>query len=403
MDPYIPSSIPPRKKRAPRPWFAVSSVALSATVFCVSEFLPVGLLRFVSNTLGVSEGTAGLMVTAPAVLGAFAAPLVTVAVGSHDRRRVLLFLAALLVISNLLAMTAPSFSILIVGRVLFGVGLGGFWAIGAGLGGRLVSEKSAGRATSIIFAGVSAGMLIGGSAGALIGELLGWRAAFGAALALSVIAFIAQLAYLPHLHVEQRIKARHLLAPLETRNGRIGALAMIFAVGGQFATYTYATPFLAKVSGFDGKAISSLLLGYTAIGLLGTFFGGSAASRNAKMALVGTMFSFIAPVFLLPIFGHIQAAIVVLFAIWGIAYGAMPVALQMWMAKSTPHASEAAMALLTANYQVAIASGSFIGGLVVDHQGLNTAMYFGALVAAIGMVIFALFAEPFRSTHHVVA
>jgi predicted MFS family arabinose efflux permease len=73
------------------------------------------------------------------------------------------------------------------------------------------------------------------------------------------------------------------------------------------------------------------------------------------------------------------------------------------MAKSTPHASEAAMALLTANYQVAIASGSFIGGLVVDHQGLNTAMYFGALVAAFGMVIFALFAEPFRTTHHVVA
>jgi predicted MFS family arabinose efflux permease len=386
-----------RHARAPNPWPAVFSVALSATVFCAAEFLPVGLLRFVSNAMNVSEGTAGLMVTAPAVLGAFAAPLVTVAVGSHDRRKVLLFLAALLVIANLLAMAAPDFGVLIAARVLFGVGLGGFWAIGAGLGGRLVPEKSTARATSIIFAGVSAGMLIGGSAGALIGELFGWRTAFGAALALSVIAFVAQLAYLPHLHVQQRIRVRDLWAPLASRNGRVGAVAMLFAVGGQFATYTYATPFLANVTGFDGKTISSILLGYTAIGMLGTFLGGVAVNANPKAALVGVMLSFIAPVLVLPSFGHVDLAVLILFAIWGAAYGAMPVALQMWMARSTPGAGEAAMALLTGNYQVAIALGSLVGGLVVDHQGLNAAMYIGATFAAVGMVFVAVFARALPS------
>lgn len=180
--------------QAPNPWFAVFSVALSASVFCAAEFLPVGLLRFISQALGVSEGTAGLMVTAPAIVGAFSAPIITLVIGTHDRRRVLLVLAALLVASNVLGMVAPNFGTLIVGRILFGVGLGGFWAIGAGIGGRLVPERSVGRATSIIFAGISVGMLIGGAAGALLGELVGWRSAFGAALALSVLAFVAQFA-----------------------------------------------------------------------------------------------------------------------------------------------------------------------------------------------------------------
>lgn len=379
--------------QATNPWFAVFAVALSASVFCAAEFLPVGLLRFISQALGVSEGTAGLMVTAPAILGAFSAPIITLAIGTHDRRRVLLVLAGLLVASNVLGMVAPNFGTLIMGRILFGIGLGGFWAIGAGIGGRLVPERSVSRATSIIFAGISVGMLIGGAAGALLGELVGWRSAFGAALALSVLAFVAQFAYLPHLHVAKRVKARDLTGILTTVNGRIGFIAMLFVFGGQFATYTYVTPFLARVSGFDGRVISSLLLGYTGIGLLGTFLGGAAAGRNVKHALVATMIFFIVPVLLLPVFGQVPVAVIALLTIWGMAYGAMPVALQMWMVKATPNASEAAMALFVANAQVSIAAGSFIGGMVVDRQGLNAAMYFGAFAATIGLAIFLCFTQ----------
>ncbi|MGF6727587.1 putative MFS family arabinose efflux permease [Paraburkholderia sp. GAS41] len=183
----ITSIDPPRT----RYWLAVLSVALSATVFCTTEFLPVGLLRYISQGLRVSEGTAGLMITAPGLLAAIAAPLLTVAVGRFDRRRVLLGLGLLLVISNLTAMLAPNFATLVVARALFGVGIGGFWAISVDLGGRFVEEEHVGRATSLIFAGVSLGMLIGGPAGALIGELAGWRTAFAAALALSVAALDA--------------------------------------------------------------------------------------------------------------------------------------------------------------------------------------------------------------------
>ena len=142
----------------------------------------------------------------------------------------------LLVVSNLMAMLAPDFPTLIAARALFGFGIGGFWAIGAGLGARLVPEEHVGKATSMIFAGVSLGMLIGGPAGAFIGAWIGWRAAFGAALVLSVIALLAQPVSLPALRVGQRVSAGDLLGIFATRPGRIGLSAMMLVLSGQFAS-----------------------------------------------------------------------------------------------------------------------------------------------------------------------
>jgi predicted MFS family arabinose efflux permease len=372
-------------------WAAVFSVALSASVFCTTEFLPVGILRYISEGLDVSEGTAGLMVTAPGLLAAFAAPALTVAVGSRDRRLVLGGLGILLMLSNLLAMLAPNFTVLIVGRVLFGIGLGGFWAIGAGLGGRLVSERSAGQATSIIFAGVSIGMLVGGPAGALIGDMFGWRAAFGVALALSAISFVIQLIVLPPLRVIQSVRPSDLLGILATRNGRVGLSAMFIVLVGQFASYTYITPFLAQVTGFGGKTISSILLGYTLIGLIGNFVGGYGAGKNVKATFAATIFLFGLPVVMLPLFGTSAPLVMALLAVWGLAYGAMPVALQVWMVKAAPEVHEGGMALFVANFQISIAIGSFVGGLLVDTTGIGSTMTFGGIAAALALVTLFLF------------
>jgi predicted MFS family arabinose efflux permease len=378
-------------------WLAVLSVALSATVFCTTEFLPVGLLRYISHGLAVSEGTAGIMVTAPGLLAAFAAPVVTVAVRSVDRRRVLQGLALVLVASNLIAMLAPNFLVLVFARALFGIGIGGFWAIGAGLGASLVPEQHAGRATSLIFAGVSLGMLIGGPAGALIGELAGWRVAFGAALAMSAMALLVQMLSLPELRVIQRIEARDLLGILATRPGRVGLAAMTLALCGQFATYTYVTPFLATVSGFDGKAISSLLLGYTLIGLLGNFIGGASAQRDVRTTLLATILFIALPVAALPALGMHRLSAIAALAVWGVSYGAMPVALQMWMARATPDVREGGMALFVAVFQVSIALGSFAGGLIVDRYGLFYTMYSGAALGILAIIAIMLFGGPART------
>jgi predicted MFS family arabinose efflux permease len=385
----------PRSRDA---WFAVLSISISASVFCTTEFMPVGLLRFISAGLAVPPGLTGVSVTVPGLLAAISAPVLTVAVGTGDRRKVLIGLGALLLASNVIGMLAPNFAVLIFGRTLFGIGLGGFWAIGAGLGSRLVQAKFAARATSIIFAGVSIGMLIGGAAGALLGALFGWRSAFGLSAGLSALALVAQVVWLPKLRVSKPVRAEDLLGLFSTPTGKVGLTAMAFALCAQFATYTFITPFLASQTGLDGKAISSILLGYTLIGLVGNFASGALAAKSLRTTLLVSIGLLASTLVLLPTAGQSRGATLMALALWGLAYGAMPVALQIWMVRAAPRAHESAMALFVSNFQASIAVGSLLGGVVVDHLGINDAMYVGGISALLALLIVGR-APEIRSQH----
>ncbi|WP_354679257.1 MFS transporter [Cupriavidus plantarum] len=360
-------------------WAAVFAIAFTASVFCTTEFMPVGLLRYIALGLSVSEGAAGWTVSAPGLLAALAAPAITLLAGRLDRRWLLGMLGMLLVLSNLTAALAPSFAVLVLARVMFGVGLGGFWAIGAGLGARLVDAESAPRATAIIFAGVSAGMLVGGAAGALIGELWHWRAAFWLTAALSLAALAATMACLPPLRVAERVSPSSLLAFLRGRQSRVGLLVMAIALIGQFAAYTYVTPFLSHVAGFGGTAISSLLFGYTLVGMAGNFVAGAHAGHRTRATLLTAIGAIALSVLPLAFASAHPAAVLALMTVWGIAYGAMPVALQVWMAKASAQSQheaghEAGMALFVTNFQLSIAMGAWMGGQLVDRAGVGDAL-----------------------------
>src|SRR4051812_29038602 len=142
-DAPLPSSSPaPAPAAATAPargaWLAVLSIAVGAFALVTTEFLPVGLLPSIAAELGVTEGVAGLMVTIPGLMGALAAILVTVGIGKTDRRYAIWGLTATLIVSNLIVALSHSFPLVLFGRALLGVGVGGFWAIGPALGTRLV-------------------------------------------------------------------------------------------------------------------------------------------------------------------------------------------------------------------------------------------------------------------------
>ena len=100
---------------------------------------------------------------------------------------------------------------------------------------------------------------------------------------------------------------------------------------------------------------------------------------------------FVVPVALLPIVVATRPlGVFPLLGMWGVAYGALPVVLQMWMMKSTSGAREGGFALLTANFQIAIALGAWLGGIAFDRIGAVNIMYFGSFVGATGLLIFWL-------------
>ena len=376
------------------PWLAVLSVGIGAFALVTSEFLPVGLLPAMAAELAISKGQAGLMITTPGIVAAFAAIGVTIGSGRLDRRIVLLALTALLVASNLLVALAPSYGWILLGRALLGVGVGGFWAIGSAIGPRLVAPQHASRAMSIIFAGVSLGTVAGVPAGALVGELVGWRVAFGAASAIAVLVFLGQLLLLPKLPPTQAIRLRQLPMIFGIRKARLGLIATAMLFTGQFAAYTYIAPFLTQVSHLAAGTVSAMLLVYGATGFIGNIVGGWIAGRHERSALMATGAILGASTLALAALGSHAPSAMLLVAIWGFGFGAMPIAVQTWMFKAAPHLMEGSSALFVAIVQVSLASGALLGGMAVDHLGVPSAMVVGGLFALGCAATIALFGKP---------
>ncbi|WP_410633055.1 MFS transporter [Amycolatopsis sp. cmx-4-83] len=354
-----------------------------------TEILPIGLLTPIAATFGVSAGTAGWTMTVPGLVGAIAAPVVTVAIGRADRRPVLAALMLLLAVAGFLAAAAPAYWVLLVARFLVGLVIGGFWSVGAGLAPRLVEPAAVARATAVIFAAVPLGSVLGVPLGTLLGQLAGWRTAFLLLGLLSLGTAAALLVFTPSLPSRESTRPSVLTGLLRRHGVRSGLIVTFLVVLAHFGTYTYLTPLLRDV--VRPAVLSGYLLVYGVAGIAGTFLAG--ASRRPRVAFAVAAALIAASVFVLP---HVGAAgALAVLVVWGAAYGAVPVCSQRWFAREAPDAPEAATVLFTASFQATISAGALAGGFVVDAVSVPAVMTCGGVAAVLAAL--AVPARVFRS------
>ncbi|MFE0427545.1 MFS transporter, partial [Streptomyces sp. NPDC058953] len=374
-----PPGRPPPRGGGP----AVAAVTLGLFSVDTPEILPIGLLTAIGGDFAVSAGTAGLTMTMPGLLAAVAAPLVTVATGRHDRRRMLVLFLALLVAANLLAATATGYGAVLVSRILVGVVIGGFWSVGAGLAPRLVPERSAGRAPAVIFSAVPLGSVLGVPLGTLIGDAYDWRTAFGAMAVFTLAALLLLVLTMPRLPAVDVTRAAVLRDALRRPGTGAALLFTVLIVLAHFGAYTYVTPFLEEVAGAGPLTVTLCLLGFGAAGIAGTFAGGALVDRRPRAAFAGAGALMAAAVLALPVLGAVPGAAPVLLVVWGVAYGAVPVCSQRWFARAVPGAPEAASVLFTASFQATISLGALAGGAAVDGHSPSAAMVLGGTTAVV--------------------
>ncbi|MFG2624397.1 MFS transporter [Streptomyces sp. NPDC048473] len=378
-------ALPPRTPLRGR--LAVVSVMLGIFSIVTTEILPIGLLTSIGSDFAVSDGAAGLMMTMPGLLAAVSAPLVTVATARVDRRLMLCAFMLLLALADFLTAAATDYRLVLVSRVMVGGTIGGFWSIGAGLAGRLVRPASVGRATAVIFSAVPLGSVLGVPAGTFIGGLAGWRTAFVVMGVLSVGVLALMLLVVPALPPAQVTRASLLRTVLNRPGTRFALLITFLIVLSHFATYTYVTPFLERVTHAGPALITVFLLVYGAAGIIGNFVGSALVTRRPRAAVSLAAGLIAAATALLPVLGRWEAGAVALLVVWGVAYGAVPVCSQTWFAKAAPDAPEAASVLFTASFQATFAIGALAGGAVLDHLSVSAVMPLGGTVAALVVVV----------------
>jgi len=374
---------------------ALLALTLGAYAIGTTEFVIVGLIPTIAADLGVSLPSAGLLVSLYALGVAVGAPVLTALTGRVPRKTLLVALMVLFTVGNVIAWMAPSYGSLIVARVLTGLAHGVFFSIGSIIATSVVPKEKAASAIAIMFTGLTVALVTGVPLGTFIGQHLGWRATFLAVAALGVIALIGSLLFVPrNLQRSEPATFGQQLAVLAQPR-----LLLVYAItalgyGGTFLSFTYLASILQDVTGFSPNAVSGVLLVYGVSVAIGNLWGGRLADRRGPIPALKLIFGLLALVlFALTFTAHnTWLVLLTVLALGAVAFGNVP-GLQVYVVKQAqrfaPQAADVASGLNIAAFNVGIATGASLGGLVVDHLGLMHTPWLGALVVlgALGLTV----------------
>ncbi|MCA1441582.1 MFS transporter [Ensifer sp. IC4062] len=372
---------------------ALFALTIAAYAIGTTEFVIVGLLPTVASDLHISLPLAGLIVSVYALGVTFGAPVLTALTGRIKRKPLLLGLMALFIIGNAAAALSPSYELLLVARVLSAFAHGVFFSVGSTIAADLVPENRRASAIAMMFMGLTVAIVTGVPLGTYIGQTFGWRATFWAVTALGAIAFIGIAALLPNTLT--KAAAARLVDQVRVLGS--GHLLIVFAMtalgyGGTFVAFTFLAPILQEITGFSEGSVSLILVLYGIAIAIGNIIGGKIANRDPVKALIGL---FVAQATVLVLFTFTAPspalALVTLAALGFLSFANVP-GLQLYVVQLAkqyrPGAVDVASALNIAAFNLGIAVGAWLGGVVVSSPlGLGSTPFVGAMLVVVALVL----------------
>ncbi|WP_228011099.1 MFS transporter [Nonomuraea phyllanthi] len=366
-----------------RAWLGVAAITASLFVFLTTELMPVGLLTPLSTSLDITVGVAGLMVTLQGVSAGLGVPFIVAWSRRVNRRALLTVLLAILALGNLITGISPNYALILTTRLIMGFASGVFWAIGVSMAMRLVPERHANRAASIVMSGISIATVVGIPLGTMLESLTDWRATFLLWSGLSVLVLLTVAATVPSLPSANAVSVREVFGlPLKNVPLRLVLFTVVLFVLGHFGAYTFVRPYLESSAGATPAFITVVLMVFGASGAVGNFIAGHTVGRNLRGSFVVGCAGLVVSLLLLLTIGDGPAGSVIALVVWGLSFGAVQLCQVNMTLNAAPETFEAAMSLNTMAYNTSIALGALFGGLFADHLGVTSVVWFGVALTA---------------------
>ncbi|MGW8884550.1 MFS transporter [Streptomyces sp. NPDC055749] len=367
---------------------ALLALAIGAFGIGTTEFVIMGLLPEVAGDFGVSVPVAGYLVTGYALGVMFGAPLMTVIGTRITRKRMLMLLMGLFVVGNVLSAVAPSFTVMLVGRVVASLAHGAFFGIGSVVAAELVAPEKKAGAIATMFTGLTVANVVGVPLGTFVGQSAGWRVTFlfVAALGLVGLAGIAKL--VPDLPKPEGVRLRHELSAFKNVQVLLAMAMTVLGFGGVFAAITYIAPMMTHVTGYADSSVTWLLVLFGLGMVAGNLIGGKFADRKLMPMLYAALGGLALVLALFTLGAHDKAAAAVaVFLIGALGFATVP-PLQKRVLDHAHGAPTLASAVNIGAFNAGNALAAWLGGLVISGGlGYTSPNWVGALLAASALAL----------------
>lgn len=368
---------------------AIPALTLAAFAVGTTEFVVAGLLPNIASSLHVTIRDVGQLVSVYAFGVVLGAPLLTAATRRFSRKPTLVGLLALFIAGNLLCGVAPSYPVLMAGRVLAAFSHGAFFGISAVVAADMAAPGKRAQAMALVFTGVTLANIIGVPAGTLLGQHAGWQATFWAVSALAIVALAGVLYFVPSTRNEApSISLAHELRSLANPRVLLALSMTVFGFGAVFTVFTYVVPILQVFGHFSPSAIAAGLLVFGLGSTAGMTLGGRLADRWLLRALVAILAALVLVLVALRAMMSTEIGAYANLFLFGTAGFATAPPLQSWIVQQARQAPTLASALNIGAFNLGNGLGAWLGGAVLTSSvGLAGVPLAGALVAVIGILL----------------
>ena len=379
-------STPLLHKTGFKAWLPIIALAFAAFVFNTSEFLPVGLLPDIAESLHETVPFTGLILTGYAFVVAIMSLPLTIVTAKFERRKLLLVLLFVFSICHFVVPWVETFETLFAARVGVALTHSIFWSIMTPLAARVAPHGKRAVGLAAVMGGTIVATVLGVPIGTNLGHFFGWYMSFfiigiGSALVFVVIVFVLPLCEATHAG-----SLKSLPVILKRPGLQQLYFLTVVTVLGQFTAYSYLNPILATAGGLDESMIVTMLLVFGIAGIIGTLAASKTVDRHCEGTLLTSMLIVCASLAFLTVSAPMTASLTVLVICWGAAMTALCLAFQTVLLSVAPDAADVAASLYSGIFNVGIGGGAFIGSRVSQAAGFMLVAYVGAAIVGVSIL-----------------
>ncbi|KAF1018343.1 MAG: Inner membrane transport protein YdhP [Paracidovorax wautersii] len=368
---------------------AILAMAVGGFAIGTGEFVIMGLLPEMAQSLAITIPQAGHAISAYALGVVIGAPVLAIACARWPRRRLLIALMLLFSIGNFASALAPGYLSLNALRFLAGLPHGTYFGVAALVAATLAPPGQRARAVGWLMLGLTTATVAGVPLAAWLGQHLGWRYAFVLVGALALLAAYLVRHWVPRMPADQHASPLRELGGLRRKQLwltlGIGAIGM----GGLFSVYSYVKPTLMEVAGMPLGGIPLVLALFGCGMVAGNLVGAPLADRSIKRTMAGLLvWAFVVLLAFAFTAQSVWLACLNIFLIGTVV--AMGPVLQIRLMDMAGEAQTLAAALNHSAFNTANALGAWLGGLTIAAGlGWTSTAWVGAALAVAGMGMFA--------------
>jgi predicted MFS family arabinose efflux permease len=352
------------------PRVALLALTTAAFITVMTEALPAGVLPAMSGDLRVSQSAMGQAVTVYALGTALTAIPLSVATAGWSRKRLLLSGVAGFAVANTVTAGSSDYAVTMASRFFAGVAAGVVWALLAGYAGRMAPKHLQGKAIALVMAGIPLALSLGIPAGTFLGSVLSWQATFWLMTAIAVV-LLAWISTAVPDFAGQRPEAKITLWRTLALPGVCAVLFVTLAfVLGHNILYTYIATTLDPLG--MGDAVDLVLLLFGVASMVSIWVVGACIHRWLRALSIASTILVAVGATMLAVSGDGETLVYWAAIVWGLGWGGVPTLLQTAVVKAGGAHADVAQAMLVTLWNVAMASGGLVGGLLLQSFGSPT-------------------------------